>query len=232
VRRAKFNLFRTGGRDIAQNYEYKLLFQMGGKPVIPNACSTQGSFIKTNFDRLFLWPADAAGNSLGAFHPSDVDLDLEARVADVYMEYWSWEFVKESNAAWQNEMCALSASRLNEDQVIMHGDHLLRMKGELVNEFKCSWVTVTARTGFKAERERCLDHLPVVNDKGELMYLAPLTRLLEPRSAMTVLNCSANFPLTVEDFQGRMIAANPAAGVVEVMLSEYHSQSVSGPNHT
>ena len=144
VRRAKFKLFRTEGRDMAQNDEYKLLFQLGGKRVIPNACSTQGTLLKTNFDRLFLLSADTAGNSLSMFNPSDVDLDLEARVADFYMEYWSLELVRENTAAWQNEMCTLSASRLNEDQVIIHGDHLLRMKGELVNEFKCNWVTVTA----------------------------------------------------------------------------------------
>ena len=38
--------------------------------------------------------------------------------------------------------------------------------------------------------------------------------------------------MTVEDVQGRMIAANPAVQVVEVELSQYHSVNASHPNQT
>ena len=38
--------------------------------------------------------------------------------------------------------------------------------------------------------------------------------------------------MTVEEVQGRMIAANPAVQVVEVELSQYHSVNASHPNHT
>ena len=50
----------------------------------------------------------------------------------------------------------------------MHGDHLLRMKGEMVNEFKCAKERVTTKAGFKAEGERCLDHLPVIRGDGRV----------------------------------------------------------------
>ena len=49
---------------------------------------------------------------------------------------------------------------------------------------------------------------------------------------MSTLNCSVNFPLTIEDKVGRMVAANPAVTLVEVALSEYHSQDKGGHNHT
>ena len=55
----------------------------------------------------------------------------------------------------------------------MHSDHLLRMKGEMVNEFKCAKERVTMKAGFKAEGEKCLDHLPVIRGDGELAYMAP-----------------------------------------------------------
>lgn len=235
VRRAKFKMFRFQGKDMAENDEAKLLFQLNlnSKAVLPKSCVLPGNMIKTNFDRLFLLPGGvSSGNILGLFDASTVDLDLESRVTDFYMEYWSWALVKESNTAWQSEICALSADRLNEDQMILHGDHLLRMKGELIHEFKCEWVIVTARAGFKAEGDRCLDHLPVFTGSGEPAYLAPLTRLLAPRSAVSVLNCSANFPVAVEDVQRRMIAANPAVGIVDVALSEYHSLDFNSQNHT
>ena len=59
-------------------------------------------------------------------------------------------------------------------------DHLLRMKGEIVHEFKCEWVVVTAQAGYKAEGERCMDHLPVFMVQQEASYLAPITRMLTP----------------------------------------------------
>ena len=115
---------------------------------------------------------------------------------------------------------------------MLHGDHLLRMKGEIVHEFKSKWVVVTARGGYKAEGERCIDHLPVFTAQQEVSYLAPITRMLTPRGAVSPLKCSANFPLTIEDKRGRMITANPAVTLVEVAMSEYHNQDKGGNNYT
>ncbi len=78
---------------------------------------------------------------------------------------------------------------------------------------------MTTKAVFKAEGEKCLDHLPVIRGDGGLTYMAPLTRLLVPRSAVLVLNCSQNFPLTFEDIKRRMIAANPGAVKVNARAS-------------
>ena len=161
-----------------------------------------------NFEKVFLFkgvPGVPVAGNLGA---RELVLDLEQRVTDFYLEWWTLMLTRENRADWQQEICELSANWLNEEQVVIHGDHLLRMKGELVHEFKCEWVTVTARAGFKAEGERCLDHLPVFTTCQELCYLAPLTRLLVPCSSVSTLNCSVNFPVTVEDVEGRMVTTN------------------------
>ncbi len=89
-----------------------------------------------------------------------------------------------------------------------------------------------SEAGFKAEGEKCLDHLQVIRGNGELTYLSPLTRLLVPGSTVSVLNCSQNFPLTFEDIKGRMIAANPGAVKVNVELSKYYSLGYHSHNHT
>ncbi len=114
----------------------------------------------------------------------------------------------------------------------MHGDHLLRIKGEMIYKFKCAKEHVTTKAGFKAKGEKCLDHLPVIKGDGKLAYMAPLTWLLVPRSAVSVLKCGQNFPLTFEDVKGRMIAANPGAVRVNVELNKYHSQDYYSHNHT
>lgn len=233
IRRAAFRAFVLEGRKMVRNDAHKLLFQIGPPASWPSNCLVQGELRKTNFQRLFLFRGAPLGGAPGAaFNPAQVDLELEVRLTDSYLEYWALAALRESESAWQSELCAVSANQLNHDHVVLHGDHLLRMKGEIVHEFKCAWVEVTARAGFRAEGGRCLDHLPVFTAGQEMKYLAPLTRILEPRSAVTVLNCSANFPVAIEDVKGRMIAANPSVGLVEVALSEYHSMDVHGRNHT
>ena len=64
---------------------------------------------------------------------------------------------------------------------------------------------------------------PPAGVQQELSYLAPITRVLTPRSAVSFFNWSANFLLTLEDKMGRMVMANPGVTLVEVALSEYHS---------
>ncbi len=230
VRKAVFKSASTEGRSLLVNDEHKMLFQISGKAPSPTNCPWSAKLIKTNFDNLFLVAGElTVTNKVEA---ELVDMELESRVADLYMEYWSLNLAKETASAWQAEACNLAASRLNEEQLVLHGDHLMRMRGEIVSEFQCERVTVTARSGFKAENERCLDHLPVFTAKLELMYLAPLTRILMPRSAVSVVNCSINFPISIEDLQGRMVSANPGVAIVEVALSEYHLRNADQNNHT
>ena len=64
---------------------------------------------------------------------------------------------------------------------------------------------------------------PPAGVQQELSYLAPITRVLTPRSAVSSFNWSANFLLTLEEKTGRMVMANPGVTLVEVALSEYHS---------
>ncbi len=230
VRKAQFKSVNVKGNNLLVNDEHKMLFQVSSKTLSPTNCPWNANLVKTNFENLFLAVGELTlTNKISS---GVVDMDLESRVADFYMEYWALNLAKETMSAWQTEACNLAANRLNEEQLVLHGDHLMRMRGEIISEFQCEKVTVSVRSGFKGEGERCLDHLPVFTAKQELMYLAPLTRLLMPRSAVSVVNCSMNFPISVEDTQGRMVSANPETAVVEVVLSEYHLQDAEQNNHT
>ena len=71
------------------------------------------------------------------------------------------------------------------------------MQGKRVNEFKHSEERVTTKADFKVEGKGCLDHPPIIKDDGELDYITSITRLQVPRSPVSVLNHSQNFPPTI-----------------------------------
>jgi len=187
--------------------------------------------VATNFERVFLMKEPDLTEPASKLDKKEVELELENRITDFYVEFWALMLNQENLASWQTKLCELSTERLNEEQVVLHGNHLLQMKGELVNEFACEKIIVTAPAGFQAE-DGCLDHLPVFTPAQELKYLAPLTRLLTQQRAVSRVNCSNNFPVSIQDVQGWMIAANPDVKIVDVELSQYHLQNEGSDNHT
>ena len=177
MRRSTFSQINLERRELLVNDGHKLLFEIQSQVALPASCGTVGKIRATNFEQLFLM-ADGActGPTVHELWGQGLDFKLDTRVADFYLKFWSLSLNKETSAAWHNELCRL-ATCLNEEQLIVHGDHLLRMKGDMVNEFKCAKEQVTTKAVFKAEGEKCLNHLPVIKEDWELAYMAPLTRL-------------------------------------------------------
>jgi len=230
VRVAEFSTFTHQGKHMLINDEHKILLEVKDKMSMPNECLSPGKLIKTNFDRLFLYGGDITPG-IDLVDPANIDLELETRLTDFYLSYWALALSKEAEAKWQSELCSLSANRLSEDQPILHGNHVLKMQGELISEFPCDRVTVRTREGHRMEGDDCLDHLPAYLGE-EVVYVAPLTRVLVPRNGVSVINCSAHYPVIFEDVLGRQVTANPDVQVIELELSEYHFMDDVSANHS
>jgi hypothetical protein len=201
------------------------------KIAIPSECVAAGRLIRTNFERLFLMAGELADGI--TFIDSDtLDLELETRVTDFYLSYWTLTIQRESEAKWQSEICNVATGQLMEDQVIFHGEHVMKLQGELMLEFPCTKVIVRTRSEFKSEGDSCLDHLPVFLPDNTMWYLTPIHRLLVPRSSVNVVNCSSHYPIVFEDREGNLITANPGVTVIDVQLSDFHHLDAKSENHS
>ena len=102
---------------------------------------------KTNFARLFIYEGEPGGEPgterVSRMQSTEVDLELETRVTDFYVEYWALSLSMEGRAEWQGEFCELGASCIMEERVALHGDHLLRMKSR-----KERWSTSSSASGW------------------------------------------------------------------------------------
>ena len=180
VRKANFQRFQYGGKELLINEEHRMLLEEGEEEPLPADCPGRGAMRRMNFPGLFVYKGESERETVSHMQSREIDLEWETRVTDFYLEYWALSLAMEGRAERQGEFCELRTCWLTEERVVLHSDHLLRMKGEVIHEFKCEWVVVTAQAGYKAEGERCMDHLPVFMVQQEASYLAPITRMLTP----------------------------------------------------
>jgi hypothetical protein len=177
IRTVKFEAMTYHEKFMLINDEHKLLVEVKEKIPDPMECIVTGNLIKTNFDRLLLYQGEL-GQSVDLIDPASLDLELETRLTDFYMSVWALSLIKESKARWQEELCGLTEDKMHEDRVVMHGNPVLRLQGELVLEFPCEKTHVRTRLGMKIGEGECYDHLPVFTAENTLEFMAPVTRML------------------------------------------------------
>jgi len=230
IRVSEFESITIEGKLHFINDEHKLLFEVKESVSSPTVCRLGSNPRKTNFDKLLLYPGDLT-NTLQFMDAGTIDLELETRVTDFYLAQWSLTTAKETEVKWRSEFCQLATEKLQNDQTLLHGDHILKMQGEVINEHPCRKIRVRNRIGRGTGEDGCLDHLPVYLPTEELIYMAPITRILVPRSAVSIVNCSSHYPRIYEDVEGRLITANPMIQQVTIPLTEHHFLNTSARNH-
>jgi hypothetical protein len=230
IRTAVFEGVTTEGAYNVINDEHKLMFELKDSEAAPLECKLSTKLRKTNFERVYLIPGESPPGM--EIDPSAVDLELEARVSDYYLAHWSLTAVQESEVKWQAEVCQLIADKMGNDQTIMHDGHVLKLQGEVINEFPCTKVRVRTRIGHRMEGEACLDHLPVFLSTDEVAYMTPLTRVLVSRDAVMTVNCSVHYPYIYEDTEGKLVTANPSVQILDIKLSDHHFLDANHRNHS
>jgi hypothetical protein len=235
IRASRFEIIANVEKGIESNLwindEHKLLFEPGEKIPLPTDCRVPGTLIKTNFERIFLMTGDL-GNGIDLINAASIDLELETRVTDYYLAYWSELVVRESDIRMQNQICQLAASKLENDQILLHDNHILKRQGELILEFVCNPIKARTRGGYKREGDVCFDHLPVYLEGDKPAFLTPISRIVTQRNAVGVVNCSAHYPYMFEDIDGRMITANPDVKEVPISMSDHHFLDAKTRNHS
>jgi len=231
IRAARFDAISWQGKSLLINDEHKILVAVKDKIPIPSECVLRGNLIKTNFERIFLIQGDI-DQEIDMIDPTSLDLELETRVTDFYLSYWTMTLFREGEVKWQEELCQLTADKMTDERVVLHDDHVMKLQGELVIEFPCSKVKVRTREGHKFDGDLCFDHLPVYLPDNKVGFLTPLTRVIVPRNSVSVVNCSAHYPIIYETNEGKMITANPSVQEVEVSVSDYHHLNANSVNHS
>ena len=107
VRRSTFSRISLEWRELLVNDGHKLLFELWGQVALPTACGTVGKMRATNIEQLFLMAGVAStGQTMHELGGQGVNFELETRVADFYLEFWSLSLNQETSAPPGRMSCA------------------------------------------------------------------------------------------------------------------------------
>ncbi len=169
-------------------------------------------------------------------HPEGVDIDLEIRISEEYINYRIEHLLQSQSTKIQQHLCALGTENIvHMERSPIHPDALIRIRGDIIQELKCKEVLVTATTGYQRNQECHRDHLPVY--LGEEPVYIDTARLITTNPIMDQIDCAELFPPVFQSTTGQLVQATPKIQLVQIQLSKpeqlgYHVDSLDHVEET
>ena len=118
-----------------------------------------------------------------------------------------------------SSICAITENGWGDtEKSPFHLDHILRRKGEVLQELTCKTVSVTATSGDSFNGNCYLDGLPIRMGSEHLLLLAGSRLLVTPEDIAKVPCSPMTAPLFITQ-DGRVLTADPEVKEVDLQLS-------------
>ena len=141
---------------------------------------------------------------------SEVDIDLEVRSSSEYLEYWIERAMRKEIAKVGTSLCKMNRhSMLQAELSPFHEDALLRVRGEVLQELRCTPVQVEVREGDKRSEKCHSDAMPAWLD-GAPVYVQAATHLILGKNEMAEVTCSSLYTPIFRSDDGVLLQANPS----------------------
>ena len=196
------------------NHDHKLIIRTLDTAKDAN-CDVQ--FHHTNYPELKI----IIGEEIPAIDilQTQIDMDLELRISEEYLMYRTEELLMSRSTQMQAHLCTLGLNSLEYmERSPFHNDALIRARGHILQELKCSRVTVTVTLGYQRGDLCHTEYLPVYLGE-EPVYLDAMN-IVATNPVLDQVNCQGIFAPIFETNDGRLIQANPQISEVKITLSK------------
>ena len=188
----------------------------------PTAC-TQAfrTIVPTDFPLLSIVFIEDIVNlrALESVAGADISLDLEERVTDSYIEYHAKKELEKSLVNLGVASCRMSQnSWLNEERSVFHEGQILRKRGEIIQELRCSRVQVVVTIGDHFNSKCYFEAIPVRYGSEHLLLTAGSRTLVEIDEISVIPCSSVTAPMFVTK-GNKVIVADPLVRLVDIKLS-------------
>ena len=145
-----------------------------------------------------------------------IDMDLELRQSEEYLMYRTEALLQSRTQAMQAHLCAMRLNSLHSmERSPFHPDSLIRSRGTIIQELRCSPCQVTATLGYSRGDLCHTEYLPVYLG-DEAVYLDTMG-LIVTQPVLDQVDCHGVFSPIFETVDNKLVQANPQ--IVEVKMT-------------
>ena len=204
------------------NHKHKVFFMVKKDEPAGTGCEPLYTVSGTNYPEIKIVTKENTKNALSAMGEhlpaTMVDLDIELRISEEYLSYHFESMIKRQMTAVGQKLCSVSRHGLNTIEVSpFHESSLIKVVGDLVQELKCTPVTLQVNLG-ESRSDKCFHALPAWL-QSEPVWVSSVNHLIVATSEVDAIECSSAYVPLFQTDDGQIVHANPKVEVVDVEIT-------------
>ena len=216
----------------------KTFLTLGTKEYSPVGCRPTFTYYATEYADIKVVTADLAladlSNLQKHLEASNLNIELEVKITSSYLSYTLDSRLDTQLNNVGQKLCRMTQHTLETTELSpFHSDSLIRVRGDLVQELKCTTVTAQVRVG-EARDGKCYADSIQAWISNQPVRIQAVTHLVLQPGEVEAVNCNSTYPPYFMAADGKtLLTARPEVRVENVTLQhleeDYLHLGHSGP---
>ena len=215
----------NGPKDALINYDHKILLTKERKEVAPRGCLPVFGYWATEYPDIKIVTVSAEvslaeiSNMQRNLDPSLLNIEVEMKITDAFLAHYFQQLIMSKLGHLAKKICTMNRSNLPFTELSpFHPNSLLRVRGDIVQELRCTNLTAVARLGDKRSDKCHSDSIPAwINNQP--IRIQARTHLVLEDDPLDMVPCQASYmPLFLAADKNTILMANPEVQVVKLTI--------------
>ena len=203
------------------NQEHKILLKKGHNAVLPTTCNVPAAY-RTQYEGIIMLvnasyvppPVDSG----------DINLDLEVKVTTEYLQYYA-ETISLENIQLQNHQVCINSIHHEMELSPFHDGYLLRRRGAIISELKCTSVTVVFPIGQTLTEKCYRNALPALLNT-EIVLVDANTNIIVDMIDLHSIPCNDHYPDYIYTTERMLVYADPVLRIDHDIMINHNTMGL------
>lgn len=211
IRKIKMNSLDIDGTGYLVSHGHKMLIKRGSETTFPAECRVD-KVMTTQYPDLYISLNPA--NNLMDIQGDEINLDLEMRLTVEYLQYYTEDMTNVLQANVAHDLCEIKSQfHRSTDMSPFHHDHMIRRRGNIIQEFKCQEVLAVVVTNT-VPTPHCFRHAIPAFLNDHLILIDTQKNLIINLNERIPISCDILYPDYIYDSSDTILLyANPGIRV-------------------
>lgn len=200
--------------------EHKLILRKNGEIQI-SGCPGVTSAWRSEYPSLYFIIGNTPTN-LETATADTVNTELTIKVTEEYLLFRLESQMYSKLQDLTEQLCSVSSANLQTlERSPFHKNALIRIRGQVAQEYSCTEITIQVQEGATSEKN-CYDSLFPINYEGKAMFLDAMTMSLVENGELHTVNCKHHYTAIIKSNQGIYLQADPDIRPIDIKISPIH----------